>query len=129
MRVLLDTHTVLWAMVQPSLLSPAVSTLLLDDSTEVLVSSAVAWELSIKYHAGKLPEAAALLAGFSTVLSSLSARELPISVAHAVLAGGLAWAHRDPFDRMLAAQAMAEAAVLVSRDAVFDNLPALRRVW
>ena len=129
MKALLDTHAVLWAMTQPTLLGGAARTLLLDDSTEVLLSTVVAWELSIKHHAGKLPEAAPLLAGFPTVIASLVATVVPIGLSHAVLAGGLDWAHRDPVDRMLAAQAISQGAALISRDAVFDTLPGLRRLW
>ena len=129
MKVLLDTHTVLWAMTQPALLSDSVRTVLLDDTTEVLVSSAVAWELSIKHHGGKLPEAGPLLADYPTVIAALVADVLPISPGHAILAGGLQWAHRDPFDRMLAAQSMTEGAILISRDEAFDTLPGVRRFW
>jgi PIN domain nuclease of toxin-antitoxin system len=128
-RVLLDTHTVLWATTQPALLGETTQTLLLDDATEVLISTAVVWELSIKNHAGKLPEAAPLLADFPTVLNTLAARLLPIGLAHATLAGALQWTHRDPFDRMLAAQTLTEAATLVSRDQAFGTLKGLRRIW
>jgi len=116
-------------MTQPTLLSSSARTVLLDDSTEVIISTVTPWELSIKHHIGKLPEAAPVLADFPAVIASLTARILPVGLSHAILAGGLQWAHRDPFDRMLAAQAMAEAAVLISRDQVFDTLPGLRRFW
>ena len=129
MRVLLDTHAVLWAMTQPSLLPDSVQVLLLDDSTETLVSATVAWELSIKHRSGKLPEAAPLLADFSAVTTSLGATILPIEISHAILAGALDWEHRDPFDRMLAAQAMLAGAVLISRDKAFDAVPGLRLSW
>lgn len=129
MKLLLDTHTVLWATTQPSLLSATAQTVITDDSNEVLVSSVVAWELSIKHHLGKLPEAAPLLADFPTVIASLAARVVPVEPRHGVLAGGLSWSHRDPFDRMLAAQATIEGAALVGRDAAFDTLAGLRRVW
>ncbi|MCL2849120.1 MAG: type II toxin-antitoxin system VapC family toxin [Micrococcales bacterium] len=129
MRLLLDTHTVLWATTQPALLSPTARTVIADTSNEVLVSAVVAWELSIKHHLGKLPEAAPLLADFPTVVVSLAAQTLPVEPRHGVLAGGLLWSHKDPFDRMLAAQATIEGAVLVGRDATFDAVPGLARVW
>ena len=125
----MDTHTVLWATTQPSLLSPTAEAVLTDQTNEVLVSAVVAWELSIKYHLGKLPEAAPLIADFPTVVSSLAARVLAVEPQHGVLAGSLSWPHRDPFDRMLAAQATTEAALLVGRDEAFDSLPGLRRLW
>ena len=129
MKVLLDTHTVLWSMNEPSLLSDAARTLLLDNTTEVLISAVTPWELSIKHHNGKLPEAAPLLADFPLVITSLAAIFLPIGLSHTILSGRLQWTHRDPFDRMLAAQAMTEGATLVSRDKVFDTLPGLQRLW
>lgn len=129
MKLLLDTHTVLWATTQPSLLSPTAQAVITDDTNEVLVSAVVAWELSIKHHLGKLPEAAPLLTDFPTVLTSLAARTVPVEPRHGILAGGLSWSHRDPFDRMLAAQAITEGAALVGRDAAFDALDGLRRVW
>ena len=129
MKALLDTHTVLWGMTQPSLLSSSVRTILLDEATEVLISSVVPWELSIKHHSGKLQEAAALLSDFSAVMDALVAKALPVSIRHAILAGDWQWEHRDLFDRMLAAQAATEGAILVSRDQVFDTLPGLRRFW
>lgn len=129
MKVLLDTHTVLWAMNEPSFLSNSAAMLLLDNTTEVLISTVTAWELSVKYHNGKLPEAAPLLANFPLVITALSATVLPVGLGHALLAGSLQWQHRDPFDRMLAAQAMTEGAALVSRDKEFDGLPGLRRFW
>ena len=129
MKLLLDTHTVLWAITQPTLLSPTARTVITDISNEVLLSAVVPWELSIKHHLGKLPEAAPLLADFPTVVISLAARTLPVEPRHGVLAGSLSWEHRDPFDRMLAAQATLEGAVLVGKDPAFDVLSGLRRIW
>jgi PIN domain nuclease of toxin-antitoxin system len=129
MKLLLDTHAVFWAMAQPRLLSKAAELLVLDPANSIWLSSVVPWELGIKHRAGKLAEAAPLLADFTAVLSALSAVPLPIDHRHSILAASLVWDHKDPFDRMLAAQAELEGAVLISRDAVFDSLGGVRRLW
>jgi len=128
-KLLVDTHAVLWAQRSSARLSPAARAVLADLSNEILLSAVVPWELSIKEHAGKLPEAAPLLAGWPAVVQALAATQLPVSDDHAILAGRLAWAHKDPFDRMLAAQALTTGATLVSVDTVFDTLPSVTRLW
>lgn len=115
MRLLLDTHILLWATLKPELLPARLATRLLDPAHTLVLSAASAWELSIKVHLGKLPEAAPLLA-FDEVARALGAEVLGISAAHAVQAGALEWTHRDPFDRMLVAQTLAEGARLVTLD-------------
>ena len=115
MRLLLDTHVLLWATLKPELLPQRLTFQLLKPEHTLILSAATAWELSIKHHLGKLPEAAPLLA-FTDVARQLGADVLSISVAHAVQAGALDWAHRDPFDRMLVAQAQLEGCQLVTLD-------------
>lgn len=129
MRVLLDTHTVLWAFRRTSQLAKRARALLDDLTTDVLISSVSPWEMSIKQALGKMPEAEPLLADWGSCLSRLRAVPLDITYRHGIMAGGLRWAHKDPFDRMLAAQAIAEAVPLVSADSVFDSLPDVRRWW
>ncbi|MDR1186275.1 MAG: type II toxin-antitoxin system VapC family toxin [Bifidobacteriaceae bacterium] len=129
MRLLLDTHAVLWAMTEPRLLGQTAELLILDPVNEVLLSAVVPWELSIKRHSGKLAVAAPVLADFPAVIAALAATPLAIDHRHAILAGDLSWDHKDPFDRMLGAQAALEGATLISRDPVFDTLPGTRRVW
>jgi len=129
MRVLLDTHVLLWALRDPDSLSPAATALLADPATELLVSAATAWEIATKHRIGKLPDAEPLLLGYEGHLSRLGARELPIASRHALAAGSLEWAHRDPFDRVIAAQSILEGVPLVSRDAAFVSLPSLRVLW
>ncbi|OLV18453.1 hypothetical protein BOO71_0005500 [Deinococcus marmoris] len=93
------------------------------------LSAVVAWELSIKFHMGKLPSAAPLLADFPAVAARLGADVLDISPAHAIRAGALEWTHRDPFDRMLVAQALEEGLRLVTLDGHitgFAQAPILR---
>lgn len=130
MRLLLDTHTLAWAVGDPSLLSERAFGLLIDPGNELLVSPASVWEMSIKHHAGKWPEVAPFMdeqqyAGFA---QRLGVQELPIRIPHTRLAGQFNVAHKDPFDRLLAAQALLEGVALVSKDPVLD-LFTVSRVW
>jgi PIN domain nuclease of toxin-antitoxin system len=129
LSVLLDTHVVLWAMASPSKLSPTARALLEDPETELLVSAASAWEIATKYRLGKLPGAQSLITGYATHLTTLGARELPIASAHALAAGLFAVQHRDPFDRMLAAQAIAEGVPLLTSDRDLAVFPGLVTQW
>jgi PIN domain nuclease of toxin-antitoxin system len=94
----------------------------------VFVSAASAWEIAIKHRIGTLPEAGLLLRDFGGVIAAQGFAELSIDVSHALDAGSLDIAHRDPFGRMLIAQARAEALTLVSNERVFD-LPGVARLW
>jgi PIN domain nuclease of toxin-antitoxin system len=94
----------------------------------VLVSAASAWEIATKLRLGKLPTAADLVAGFGRQLEMEGFQVLPISADHAVRAGLLPGPHKDPFDRMLIAQAQAENIPLVSNEILFDSY-GVRRVW
>lgn len=127
-RALLDTHVLIWALLSPDELSASARTLILDASTTLLVSSASAWEIATKHRLGRLPEAADVVHGYLEHLRTLGAQELPISSAHALLAGGMRHAHRDPFDRVLAAQSILEGVPLVTGDAAFGALP-VTVVW
>lgn len=116
MNLLLDTHAFLWAVVEPRLLSAKVRRLLEDPVTGTIVSAASAWEIATKFRLGRLPSAAAVVADYAAAISGLQARPLPIRDSHALRAGGLPQAHRDPFDRLLVAQAEIEELTLVSKD-------------
>lgn len=129
MRLLLDTHALLWAVGDPGRLSQVARTLIEDRRNDLFVSAASAWELATKLRLGKLPDAADLVDDWSATIERLVARELPISAAHARYAGSLAWDHRDPFDRMLAAQSILESLPLVSIDPAFATLPGVRVRW
>ena len=118
MRLLLDTHILLWAALEPARLRPHLRTLLEDADNTLLVSAVSAYEIATKHRLGKLPGAAQLLQQYAFVLGELGACELPITAAHALKAGSWAVPHRDPFDRLLAAQARVERVPLVSVDAV-----------
>ena len=115
MRLLLDTHVLLWAIADPDQLTKRARDLIVDGRNAVLVSAASVWEIAIKRALGKLtaPEglgAAIVTAGFDS---------LPISFDHAELAGSLPTHHHDPFDRMLIAQAQLESLTIVTRDTRF----------
>ena len=119
MRLLLDTHAFVWAVTDDERLPEEWRRPIADRSNALLLSSATAWEMSIKASSGRWPQAGAMLDGIAVAASDLGAEELPMTVDHAVDAGRLDWEHRDPFDRMLAAQAIAEKAVLLTADREF----------
>jgi PIN domain nuclease of toxin-antitoxin system len=125
--VLLDTHVLLWWLQGGSKLSPTARTIM-QSRGQVLVSAASAWEISIKYRAGKLDAASALMARFQSVIEAENFVELPISVRHAIDAGLLKGPHKDPFDRVLIAQARAEGVAVVSTDKCFDDY-GVSRLW
>ena len=116
MTALLDTHAFLWAVMQPDRLSPKVRRLLENTATDLVVSAATAWEIATKFRLGKLPGAHSVVADYDGAVRRLQAHSLPITDAHALRAGGYKQVHRDPFDRLLAAQAQIEGMTLVSKD-------------
>lgn len=111
MNLLLDTHAFLWWMREEDM-SAAASSAIADPDTLAMVSAATVWEIAIKRALGKLDAPEPL----EDELEAHGFRPLPISVAHAERAGGLPLHHKDPFDRMLVAQAQIEDLVLVTRD-------------
>lgn len=127
--LLLDTHAFVWAISAPDRLGDTARGLVEDPSNRVLVSAATAWELATKTRLGRFPEAEPIVAQYRELVETLGAQELAITGAHALRAGGLRWDHRDPFDRMLAAQALLEHATLVSRDNAFADLGGLDVRW
>lgn len=114
MRLLLDTHALLWWLVDDPKLSVAAREAIADAANEVLVSAASAWEIATKVRIGKLPGAEPLAADVVGHVAAEGFRELAVTMAHAQRAGGLPIDHRDPFDRMLIAQAQAEDVALVT---------------
>ena len=119
--LLLDTHALLWWLLDSPELSPTARAAIAAPSQRVLVSAASAWELGTKYRIGKLPEAQDIVANFTQYLRKQRFEALPISVEHALAAGQLPGPHRDPFDRMLMAQAQIEGARVVTIDPVFRS--------
>ena len=120
LSLLLDTNVLLWALMEPRKLSRRALERISDADTRLLVSSVSAWEVSIKHHLGKLTGAEAVLDDFSGHLERLQADVLTITPEHALAAGALPHHHRDPFDRMLIAQARLERLPLVSSDGAFE---------
>lgn len=127
--LLLDTHAYVWAVTAPDNLSDTAHTALRDSAATLLVSAASAWEMAIKLRAGKWPEAEPLLRQHRALRTRLRAEERPITEDDAIRAGGLTWNHADPFDRILAAQALLSHATLVTRDEAFHQLPGLLVLW
>lgn len=125
-RFLLDTQVFLWLLGEPERVAPSVRDTLADRRDQILISAASALEVATKARLGKLDAARPLVAAWSERLRELDADELPITSAHAVLAGTMTWDHRDPFDRLLAAQALIENLVLVTVDGALLHLPGLR---
>ncbi|MBL8550068.1 MAG: type II toxin-antitoxin system VapC family toxin [Hyphomonadaceae bacterium] len=128
MRLLLDTHALLWWVAGSSQLSDAAREAIGDESAHALVSAASAWEITTKFRLGKLPEYAVVAADVGKVIVERGFAPLPISVEHAQQAGALSGAHGDPFDRMLAAQALLDGLVLVSSDSAFEAF-GVSRLW
>lgn len=127
MEVLLDTHTLIWWMVDPARLSKEASAIMADTGSRILVSAVVAWELAIKINAGKI-QPSSLLLGLDGAFAKQIFAELPISFEHAVKAGLLPLHHRDPFDRLLVSQALVLGLPIVSADRTLDAY-GVRRIW
>lgn len=115
MKVLLDTHTLLWLVSKPTNVDANALAVLADPETSVWVSSASVWEIATKTRLGRL-DGAALLAAWSEVTTDMGSTDLDVTSADAILAGRLAWEHRDPFDRVLVAQALRRNLTLATRD-------------
>ena len=128
MRVLLDTHTFLWWLAGDTKLSKKSRALMARTDIECMVSAATAWEITTKVRIGKLPGIDAVARDIGSAIASQGFDELPVSVLHAQRAGSLPGEHRDPVDRMLAAQAQCEGVPIVSTDAIFDVL-GVPRIW
>ena len=128
MRLLLDTHTLLWWLDGDRRLSRRARTAIADEDNQIFVSAASAWELSTKARLGKLPGALDVATDVAGCLASQGFHDLSITVAHAQRAGNLRIDHRDPFDRMLIAQGQIEDLPIVSNESLFDRF-GIERVW
>jgi PIN domain nuclease of toxin-antitoxin system len=127
-RVLLDTCTLIWATVSPKSLTPKARKIISDKSNSVLVSAASAWEIATKVRLGKLPGVERLERDFVDALSDAGYTALAIDTESALRAGRFRSAHRDPFDRMIAAQALALDICVLSPDSQLDEF-GVRRMW
>ncbi|ADW71439.1 type II toxin-antitoxin system VapC family toxin [Granulicella tundricola] len=128
MTVLLDTHALLWAILSPETLSSKASSTIADERNTILVSTASAWEIATKVRVGKLPGAEAFERDFLDIIEIAGYNLLSIDVESALRAGRLTSEHRDPFDCMLAAQALAKDIPIISLDAKLESF-GVRRIW
>ena len=127
-RLLLDSHVLLWWLLSDAAISNAARTAIADEGNETFVSAASAWEISIKYRLGKLPTASQLMVDFERVILDEGFVGMPIALHDGERAGGLPLLHKDPFDRMLIAQALTESLTLISNEQLFDRY-GVSRLW
>ena len=124
MKLLLDTHAFYWFVAGDARMPMHVRSAIEDDGSDVFVSIASLWEMAIKVGNGKWPEAAPVVSSFAEELTANDFEPLPILIAHARAAGLMVSSHRDPFDRLLAAQAAIEGLALVTADPKLASLGA-----
>lgn len=124
-KLLLDTHTLIWWLMDAPELSITAREAVATEGNRVFVSSPSAWEIATKYRIGKLPSVAELIDDLVGHIRRERFETLSISVDHAKAAGLLPGRHRDPFDRMLIAQAQLESMRIVTNDAVFRDYGAV----
>lgn len=120
-KYLLDTHILLWWLFDDPKLDSLCRDIIRNPSHQIFVSSASAWEIATKYRIGKLPEAKQIVEQYSQILDQAQFLELTITSAHALRAGNLPIAHRDPFDRMIMAQAELEKMPVITYDRAFQT--------
>jgi PIN domain nuclease of toxin-antitoxin system len=128
LKILLDTHALLWAFLDSPHLSAAARAAIASVENEKLVSAASAMEVTLKHRRGRLDGAAPFVRDGRMVLEGLDFTALPITLDHASLAGSLDVPHKDPFDRLLIAQARIERVPIVSNEKLFDAF-GVERIW
>jgi len=128
LRVLLDTHALLWWLSDDPALTRSARKIIADTKNTLIVSAASAWEIATKVRLGKLPTANDLAADFPGHMEREGFQLLAISAEHGIRAGLLPGPHKDPFDRMLVAQAQAENLPIISNEAVFESY-GVRHLW
>ena len=127
-RLLLDTHALLWWANDDSQLSKEARSCIQKRGNRILVSAASVWEVAVKFKNGRLPSAQNFVANIPEYLHDQNFDSLPISIEHALRAGLLQGPHRDPFDRMLIVQAIEENLAIISNDQALDGYGAVR-LW
>lgn len=128
MRLLLDTHALIWALADSPRLTSIAREAIGDPANEILVSAVSAIEVATKHRLGKLAEAGTLASDFKRTILAADYVPLPVSVDHAALAGSLDISHKDPFDRLLIAQSILDRLPLVSNEELFDGF-GVERLW
>ena len=128
MRALLDTHAFLWWLADSRRLSDKAHRVIASEANDIIVSAASAWEIATKFRLGKLSESEVAGLDITNLIASQGFEELAISVSDAERAGRLPGPHRDPFDRMLIAQAVTRDLAVVSIDSAFDRY-GVNRLW
>jgi PIN domain nuclease of toxin-antitoxin system len=129
MRILLDTHCWLWLQVSPERLTAQVRDLLADPGNELYLSAASAWEIAVKWSLGKLPLPAPPSEYVPSRLDRQGVAGLPVELRHALQVASLPRHHRDPFDRLLIAQAQIENLHLLTADRTFASYERTRLLW
>jgi PIN domain nuclease of toxin-antitoxin system len=120
-KILFDSHALVWYLAGDKRLPRKVREIADDQNCEVFVSAVCAWEMAAKVHRGRWPEAAQIVNSLQDITLARAFTAMPITIQHARIAGFLPWRHRDPFDRILAAQSQVEGVPLVSADRVFAD--------
>ena len=128
MRHLLENHTLIWWLTEDYSLPDSARKLIAYKDNVVLVSAVSAWEISTKVRLGRLAVAADLASDFASYLAQERFEKLAITIEHGIRAGSLPGTHKDPFDRMLVAQAQLEGLTIVSNDALLDGY-GVSRIW
>lgn len=128
MRLLLDTHVLIWAMDDPTKLSTPAATALQDPTSDLLLSAATVWELAIKIGQGKLTLGLPYRQWMNKAIVDLDLTILPVTVEYADRQAGLPSHHKDPFDRLIISQALVEDVPVICADAIFDAY-GVKRLW
>ena len=128
MRLLMDSHALIWYVDQDNLLSPPAHAAISDAANDLLFSAGSIWEISIKVGLGKLALSLPFSDWMASAISDLGLAVLPITVQYAAVQAGLPRYHGDPFDRLLVAHALVEDVAIVSADDTMD-LYGIRRIW
>ena len=128
MRLLLDTHTFLWFVLNDSSLGITPRNLINDPQNDILLSPASPWEIAIKISIGKYRLPGPFTDFMDRQITENDLYILPITVAHAAVVAALPFHHKDPFDRLVIAQAIVEAVPILSADVIFDSYP-VTRIW
>ncbi len=128
MRLLIDSHALIWAVDDPNRLTAISSSALQNPRNQLIVSAATIWEVAIKVGTGKLKLSGPYRPWITKAIFDLGATILPITIDYADFQAGLPFHHRDPFDRLLIAQSIVESIPVVSGDALFDAY-GITRIW